>query len=142
MMFYVYRRKGPVREFTDDLIRERLAAMTPDEAWTAILPLTRLGRALGELETVVDVPEDVDLLGIPAGQIDIQRLFYWHVAKAYYVKGLDLEELAHINFDWFAPRNAHRQSPGEVRAWCAEAGLEIERENVQEAGITIIARKR
>jgi arsenite methyltransferase len=142
MMFYVYRRKGPVREFTDDLIRERLAAMSPDEAWDAIVPLTRLGRALGELHTVVDVPEDVDLLGIPAGPIDIQRLFYWHVVKAYYVKGLDLDELAHINYDWFAPRNAHRQSPEEVRDWCAEAGLEIEREDIQDAGITIIARKR
>jgi arsenite methyltransferase len=141
MLFYVYRRKGPVREFTDDLIRERLAAMDPDEAWAAIGPLTRLGRALGELQTVVDIPEDVELLGIPAGPIDIQRLFYWHVVKAYYVEGLELDELAHINFDWFAPRNAHRQSPEEVREWCAEAGLEIEREDVQEAGITIIARK-
>lgn len=141
MMFYVYRRKGPVREFTDDLIRERLSGMTPDEAWEAIGPLTRLGRALGELQTVVDVPEDVELLGIPSGPIDIQRLFYWHVVKAYYVEGLDLDELAHINFDWFAPRNAHRQSLEEVREWCAEAGLEVEREDVQEAGITVIARK-
>jgi arsenite methyltransferase len=141
-LFYVYRRKGPVREFTDDLIRERLAAMSPDEAWDAIVPLTKLGRALGELKTVVDVPEDIDLLGIPAGPIDIQRLFYWHVVKAYYDKRLSLDELAHINFDWFAPRNAHRQSPEEVRLWCEEAALDIEREDVQEAGITIIARKR
>jgi arsenite methyltransferase len=142
MMFYVYRRKGPLREFSDDLIRERLGAMSPDEAWEAIMPLTRLGRALGELRTVVNVPQDVELLGIPAGPIDIQRLFYWHVVKAYYDEDLDLEELAHINFDWFAPRNAHRQSPEEVRRWCAESGLELEREDVQEAGITIVARKR
>jgi arsenite methyltransferase len=142
LLFYVYRRKGPVREFTDDLIRERLAAMSPDEAWEAIVPLTRLGRALGELNTIVEVPEDVGLLGIPAGPIDIQRLFYWHVVKAYYADDLSLDELAHVNFDWFAPRNAHRQSPEEVRRWCAEGGLEIEREAVQEAGITIIARKR
>jgi arsenite methyltransferase len=142
LLFYVYRRKGPVREFTDDLIRERLAAMSPDEAWEAIVPLTRLGRALGELNTIVEVPEDVSLLGIPAGPIDIQRLFYWHVVKAYYADDLSLDELAHVNFDWFAPRNAHRQSPEEVRRWCAVGGLEIEREAVQEAGITIIARKR
>jgi arsenite methyltransferase len=142
MLFYVYRRKGPVREFTDDLIRERLAAMTPQDAWGAIVPLTRLGQALGRLETIVDVPENVDLLGIPAGPIDVQRLFYWHVVKAYYDPDLTLDELAHINFDWFAPRNAHRQSPEEVREWCAEAQLEIEREDLQEAGITVVARKR
>jgi SAM-dependent methyltransferase len=141
-LFYVYRRKGPVREFTDDYVRDRLAEMDPEAAWSAIVPLTRLGQALGELGAVVDVPEDVELLGIPAGPIDVQRLFYWHVAKAYFDPALSLDELAHINFDWFGPRNAHRQSPEEVRAWCAEAGLDVEREDVQEAGITIVARKR
>ena len=141
-LFYVYRRKGPIREFTDDYVRERLAAMEPAEAWEAILPLTKLGQALGELGVQVDVAEDVSLLGIPAGPIDVQRLFYWHVIKAYHDPELSLDELAHINFDWFAPRNAHRQSPDEVRAWCEEAGLDVEREDVQDAGITIVARRR
>jgi arsenite methyltransferase len=140
-LFYVYRRKGPVREFTDDLIRERLGQLDPEAAWSAIVPLSKLGQALGELGAVVDVPEAVDVLGIPAGPIDVQRLFYWHVVKAYYDPQLTLDELAHINFDWFAPRNAHRQSPEEVAEWCAEAGLEIERQRVEEAGITVVARK-
>jgi hypothetical protein len=47
----------------------------------------------------------------------------------------------HINFDWYAPANAFRQSPEDVRRWCADAGLEIEREVVEEAGITIVSRK-
>jgi hypothetical protein len=47
----------------------------------------------------------------------------------------------HINFDWYAPTNAHRQTPEQVRLWCAQAGLDIEREIVEEAGITVIARK-
>jgi hypothetical protein len=88
------------------------------------------------------VPEAIELLGIPAGPIDLQRLFYWHVIKAYHDPALSLDEMAHINFDWFAPRNAHRQTPEEVRSWCAEAGLEVEHEDVQEAGITVVARKR
>jgi arsenite methyltransferase len=140
-LFYVYRRKGPIREFTDDHVRELLQGLDPQEAWERLMPLTRLGKALGDLHVEVDVPEDVDLLGIPAGRIDVQRLFYWHVFKAYHRDDLDLEELNHINFDWYAPRNAYRQSPEEIRAWCLESGLEIERENVQEAGITIVARK-
>jgi SAM-dependent methyltransferase len=140
-LFYVYRKKGPVREFTDDHIRERLAALPADQAWQAILPLTRLGEALGKLGATVEVPEDVGLLGIPAGPIDVQRLFYWHVCKAFYHPDLTLEEMAHINFDWFAPRNAHRQTPEEVRQWCAAAGLDVERETVEDAGITVIARK-
>ena len=140
-LFYVYRRKGPIREFTDDYIRERLQELAPQEAWEAVMPLTRLGKLLGDLEVEVDVPEDIDLLGIPAGKIDLQRLFYWHVLKAFHHPDLTLDELNHINFDWYAPRNAHRQSPSEVRAWCAEADLEIEREVVEEAGITIVARR-
>jgi arsenite methyltransferase len=141
-LLYVYRRKGPIREFTDDLIRERLQELTPEEAWEALLPLTKLGRALGELDVEVDVPEDVELLGIPAGRISVQRLFYWHVFKAFHHPEMTLDELHHINYDWYAPRNAHRQSLEEVRSWCAEAGLDVERERAEPAGITIIARKR
>ncbi len=46
----------------------------------------------------------------------------------------------HVNFDWFRPLNCHRQTPDEVRQWCQEAGLEIERMDLQEAGITVVAR--
>lgn len=106
-----------------------------------MMSLTKLGKALGELNVQVDVPEDVTLLNIPAGRIDIQRLFYWHVFKAYYHSELNLEEMNHINFDWYAPANAYRQTPEEVREWCKKAGLDIEHEQVEQAGITIIARK-
>jgi SAM-dependent methyltransferase len=140
-LFYVYRKKGPLREFTDDHIRGLIQDMAPEQAWRAMEPLTRLGVALGRLGVEVEVPCDVDLLGIPAGRYDIQRLFYWHVAKAFFHPELSFDELNHINYDWYAPANAHRQTPEEVRAWCAQAGLEVEREHVEEAGITVIARK-
>jgi len=141
-MFYVYRRKGPIREFSDDFIRAKLQAMPPEEAWHAMEPLTSLGIALGELDAEIDIPEAIDLLDIPAGRINVQRLFYWHVAKMFYRPDLTLDEMNHINFDWYAPANAHRQSPEEIRQWCVDAGLEIEREVVEEAGITLMARKR
>jgi arsenite methyltransferase len=140
-LFYVYRRKGPIREFTDDYVRDLLQGLEPEEAWQRLMPLTKLGKALGDLHVEVEVPEAVDLLEIPAGRIDVQRLFYWHVLKAYHRDEYDLDELNHINYDWFAPRNAHRQSPEDVRRWCSEAGLEIEREDVQEAGITVVGLK-
>jgi arsenite methyltransferase len=139
--FYVYRRKAPIREFTDDYIRERLQEMTPEQAWDAMKPLTRLGIALGELGAEVDVPEDIELLGIPAGRHDVQRLFYWYVCKAYHRPEFTFEENNHVNYDWFAPANAHRHTEDELHAWCEEAGLTIEREVVQPAGITIVARR-
>lgn len=140
-MFYVYRRKGPVREFTDDYVRDLLQSMTPQQAWEAVEPLTQLGIALGELNAEIDIPQPIDLLGIPAGRIDVQRLFYWHVAKIFHRTDLSFDEMNHINYDWYAPANAARQSPEEVREWCTEGGLAIEREVVEDAGITIIARK-
>lgn len=140
-LFYVYKKKGPIREFTDDYIREKLQPMMPEEAWKAMEPLTQLGISLGELNAEIDIPRPIDVLGIPAGRINVQRLFYWHVAKMFYRPDLSFDEMNHINFDWYAPANAARQSPEEVSAWCAESGLTIEREVVEEAGITVIARK-
>jgi len=140
-LFYVYKRKGPLREFTDDYVREKLQPVLPDEAWKLMEPLTQLGISLGELNVEIDIPHAIDLLGIPAGRVNVQRLFYWHVAKTFYRADLTFDEMNHINFDWYAPANAARQSPEQVRAWCKEAGLEVEREVVEDAGITIIARK-
>jgi arsenite methyltransferase len=140
-LFYVYRRKGPIREFTDDYVRDRVQSMSPDEAWQAMEPLTQLGIALAELDAEIDISQPIELLGIPAGRISVQRLFYWHVAKTFYRPDLSFDEMNHINFDWYAPANAHRQSPEEVRSWAAAAELVIEREVVEDAGITVIARK-
>jgi SAM-dependent methyltransferase len=142
LLFYVYRRKGPIREFTDDYVRDKLRDLPPDAVWEALRSLTQLGIALGELDVMVDVGQDVELLDIPAGRYSVQRLLYWHVLKAFYRPGSSLEELNHVNFDWYAPANAHRQSPEEVRAWCEDAGLDIERELVDLPGITVIARRR
>lgn len=140
-MFYVYKKKGPIREFSDDYIRAQMQDMTPEEGWAAMMPITKLGKVLGELDIEIDIPERIDLLGIEAGKINLQRFFYWHVLKSYYRPEYTLDEMNHINFDWFAPKNAFRQTPEQVRQWCAEAGLDIMREQVEEAGITIVARK-
>jgi arsenite methyltransferase len=138
---YVYAKKSPVREFTDDHVRSVVSDLDPQQAWDMLVPLTRLGKALGELGAVVDVPEDVKVLGIPKGRIDVQRLFYWHICKMYYRPEFSLEEMNHVNFDWFVPKYCHRQTADEVRSWCEAAGLTIEHLKSEEAGITVIARR-
>ncbi|TAK01677.1 MAG: class I SAM-dependent methyltransferase [Chloroflexota bacterium] len=139
LMFYVYRRKGPIREFADDYVRDRLSRLPPDEAWEALRPLTRLGQALAETGASVTIAEDVPLLEVPAGTYDVQRLFYWHVAKAFWNPEMSFEENHHINFDWYHPAYAHRQSEDEVRAWCVAVGLRITHFNAQESGFTVRA---
>ena len=138
---YVYAKKSPVREFTDDHIRSIVSDLEPQDAWDMLMPLTKFGKALGELDAEIEVPEDVTVLGIPRGRINVQRLFYWHVCKLYYRPEFSLEEMNHINFDWFMPKYCHRQTPDQVRSWCEAAGLTIERLKSEEAGITVIARR-
>jgi SAM-dependent methyltransferase len=140
IMFYVYRKKGPVREFTDDHIRAQLRNLPPDKAWRAIEPLTKLGIALGKLKATVDIEEDIPLPWHQGRQAGHPALLLLNVAKTFYRPEMSFEEMAHINFDWFAPANATakpRPGPSLVpRGW-----LQIEREVIEEAGITIIARR-
>jgi arsenite methyltransferase len=141
ILFYVYRRKAPVRELADEHVRAALAGSSPEQAWDALRPLTRLGQALAELDLEVEVPEDVELLGIRAGRYDVQRLVYWHFAKLYWNPALSLEENTHVNFDWYHPRYAHRHTEDDVRGWCDALGLEIVRFDAQESGFTVRARQ-
>ncbi|MBI5740640.1 MAG: class I SAM-dependent methyltransferase [Nitrospirae bacterium] len=142
IMFYVYRKKAPAREFADDFIRERLKSLSDEEAWEKLLPLTKLGKIIGDLNIEMEIDEDIDMLEIPKGRYNIQRFFYWFFLKMYYDEKFSLEEMNHINFDWYRPLNCHRHTPEEVRQWCAEAGVVIERMDVQEAGITVVASKK
>jgi arsenite methyltransferase len=135
----VYRRKSPVREFTDDYVRQAIAHLTDEEAWEAIRSLTRLGQALSELHATVVLEEDVPLLGIGAGEQDVQRLIYWHFAKLYWNEAWSFEENVHVNFDWYRPQYAHRQTAEEVQQWCEEAGLSIVWFHQQESGFTVRA---
>ena len=138
-LFYVYRKKGPIREFTDDYIRDAIAKMTPKEAWESLRSLTELGQALAELKTEFEVPNDVPILGIKAGRFDIQRFVYWNFAKMFWNPQLSFEENHHINFDWYHPKYAHRQTEEQVRQWCDEAGLTVTYLNAEEAGLTVRA---
>ncbi len=142
LAFYVYRVKAPAREFLDDHIRGLVADLPPSEAWERLMPLSRLGKALGELQTEITVPETVDVLGIPAGTYDIQRLFYWFFFKAYYTPTLSLDEMNHINFDWYTPKNCHRHTPEEVQGWMRDLGFDVTWIRSEESGITIVADRR
>jgi arsenite methyltransferase len=141
MMFYVYRKKGPIREFTDDYIRGVVSRLDPGEAWDMLRPLTRLGQALAELHAEVEVPEDIPYLGIKAGRCDVQRLIYWHFAKLFWNEAFSFELNNHVNFDWYHPRYAHRHIEEEIRRWCNEAGLSVIHFDVQESGFTVRAIK-
>ncbi len=140
-MFYVYVKKAPIREYTDDLIRKEISSMDNEEAWEALLPLTKLGKKLGELNIEIEIDDDIPYLGVNKGKHNLQNLFYYKVLKAYYRDDYNLEEMNHINFDWFRPTNCFRHTPSEIKNFCKKANLKIERMHIGESGITVIAKK-
>jgi hypothetical protein len=138
--FYVYRKKAPIREYADDYIRNFIQDIPPDKAWEMMEPLTKLGKALSDLKTEIDIVEDVPVLGIKAGRYDVQRLIYYTMFKCYWNDRLSFDENVCINFDWYHPRYAWRHTEEEVRKWISDAGLRLVHENIEESGITIRGR--
>lgn len=138
-LFYVYAKKAPIREFTDDLVRQSIAGLSNDEAWEALMPLTKLGKTLGDLNIEIEIEEDIPYLGIHKGKHNLQRFFYYKICKTYYRPDYSLDEMNHINFDWFRPFNCHRHTPDEIKTFCERAGLNIERLHIEDSGITVIA---
>lgn len=124
-VFLVYRKNGPVREFTDDHIRAALSTLPPEEAWEALRSLTRFGEALSKVDATVDVPEDIPYLGVPAGRYTVHQLVYDHFVKAFSRPGWSEDESVHVSFDWYHPAYAFRHTEQEVREWCADAGLRV-----------------
>jgi SAM-dependent methyltransferase len=139
--FYVYKKKGPVREFCDDHIRAQTVRMSPDECLKVSEAITKFGKMMSDLKLTIDVPEDIPLLGIKAGKQDLQRFIYWNVFKCYWNDTMDWDSNVITNFDWYHPLHAHRHSQDEVETWCKEERLSIEHMDVQESGISVRARK-
>ena len=141
IQFYVYRKKGAAREFTDDYVREQLRGLSDQDAWEVMRGFTRLAKALAGVKADVDVPA-VPMLGIAAGKLPVQRFVYWNFAKLFWSDEMSFEENVHVNFDWYRPVYAHRQSEADVRGWCEEARLDVTRFNEQDSGYTVVATKR
>ncbi len=137
---YVYKKKAVIRESTDDEIRHRISKLPIDEALKVCEGITRLGRTLANLNVSVDIKEDIPVLGITRGKVDLQRFFHWNVMKCFWNEEFDFFTNNIINFDWYHPEYCFRFEPDEFRSWFA-AGFEIEAWDVQEAGISCRARK-
>ena len=139
--FYVYRKKGPIREFCDDYIRERTVPMSPDECLRVSEAITKFGKALSDLNVTIEVPEDIPILELKAGQYDLQRFLYYNVFKCYWNDTMSWESNVITNFDWYHPFHAHRHTVEEIRDWCEQEGLVIEHLDEQESGISVLGRK-
>jgi SAM-dependent methyltransferase len=138
---YVYRRKAPVREFTDDYLRERLSGLPYEQAMEVCRKIAELGRALAGLTATVRVPA-IEPLEIEEGEYDVQRFVYHFFMKCFWNDELDAEANASINYDWYHPDVSSRHTVDEVRLWFADADLKVVHEYTDPYGITMRGARR
>jgi len=135
LMFYVYKKKAPVREFVDDLIREHLAGSDPTKCLEYCETIADLGRQLREANVTLTFKKDIKFLGIEKGSFDLQRWFYWTIMKCFWDDSEDALTSTLENFDWYHPPLAHRHTVDDVRLGMANAGLSIESIVEHDSGI-------
>jgi SAM-dependent methyltransferase len=137
---YVYKKKAPLREYADDYIRDQISELPYDEALKSMHGLTELGRVLSELDVKVRVP-DVPVVGLEAGEYDVQRLLYHFFLKCFWNPSMSFADNAAVNCDWYHPQLCSRHTAAEVHGWIADAGLTTVHSCVDHYGITVRATK-
>jgi ubiquinone/menaquinone biosynthesis C-methylase UbiE/uncharacterized protein YbaR (Trm112 family) len=138
---YVYKKKGPVREFCDDYIRNHATNLSAEACYDFSKAVTRLGKSLSDMNAEISIPEDIPYLELKAGKHNLQRFIYWNMFKCFWKDDYDFETNVMVNFDWYHPQYAHRHMPEEVRQWFQDMNLDILHFDVIESGISARGRK-
>ncbi len=134
---YVYNKKAPVREYVDDYIRNKTVKMSVKECTEFSKQMAFLGKSLAQLKKKIKIPQDIPLLGVKAGEYDVQRFVYWHFLKCFWDESDNFERSVGVNFDWYSPKFAFRHTPKEVKTWFKEAKLKITNFKEIESGISV-----
>lgn len=121
--FYVYRKMGPARQFSDAHIRENFMPLQAEQCYEACEGLTELGRELSRLKATITLEKGVPVLGIPPGTHDVQRLLYYNFVKCFWNEAFDFETNNMVNFDWYHPHNAWQHTQEEVESWLQELSV-------------------
>ena len=139
---YVYKKKNPMREYADDLIREQTVKMSEKECIKFSKDMTELGRSLSKLKKKITISRDIPILGIKKGTVDVQRFIYWNFLKCFWAEDGNYERSVGVNFDWYYPKFAFRHTLKEVKEWHKEMNLKIIHKDVSDSGISVTAVKK
>lgn len=137
---YVYKKKAPIREFSDEYLSKQISKLEYSEAMKKCEQITRLGESLYRQNIVVHIPE-VEILEIPEGEYELQRFLYHFFIKCFWNDSLSFDANNAINYDWYHPQNCSHHTLDEVRSWFKWQNLKIEREYVDYYGITVWGKK-
>jgi len=123
-IFYIYKQKSPLREFSDDYVRKQISNLDYNEAWEKMKSFTDFGKSLSDQKIEIDISSNIDLLGIKKGKYDLQRFIYDFFFKCFWNNswGYDYSNL--VNVDWYHPKYCWRHTENEIESWCDEFNLE------------------
>lgn len=141
ILFDLYKKAAPIRDFCDDFVRSKVSDLKPEEAYNEIMQITKLGEALMAQNIKIKVPCDIPMLEIKAGEYDLQRFFYYKILKMFWNDGMSLEENHIVNFDWYYPKISPRFTEEEVKVILSELNVEIVDYKATEGGIGAIIKK-
>ncbi|MBS1652576.1 MAG: class I SAM-dependent methyltransferase [Bacteroidetes bacterium] len=133
---YVYKKKAPIREYTDDFIRNKIAGMSYEEAMEHCNQITEFSKNISKQKEEFYCPE-IELLGISAGNYTPQRFIYHFFMKCFWNGELDFNQNSAINYDWYHPQNCTRHSIDEIKGWFKTNNLEVTRSYEDFYGITM-----
>lgn len=140
-LFYVYKKKSPLHEYSDDYIRSLISDLSPEVAWKSLEPLTKFAKEISEQKITIKISEDLDLLGIKSGEYDLQRFLYQFFFKCFWNEKWGFEDSNMVNFDWYYPKYAWRQTEEEIKHWCEELNLKIQYIKERDSGYTCLVQK-
>ena len=138
---YVYKIKGPIREFADTFIRKSTVKMTEQQCIKFSKDMALLGKNLSKIKKTITIPRDIPVLQIKAGTYDVQRFIYWNFLKCWWSNDVPFEQSIATNFDWYFPEYAYRHDQKEVKKWFKDSKLRIVHFNEIESGINVTGKK-
>jgi SAM-dependent methyltransferase/uncharacterized protein YbaR (Trm112 family) len=141
IVLYVYVVKGPIREFSDDYLRDMFTRAPLEDCLSFSERMAQLGRSLSRAGATVQIETDIPELAIRRGTYDVQRFIYDHILKCFWNSDYDFETNVMVNFDWYRPVHAFRFREADIRGWCDQEGLELQHIDVSPSGISTIMQK-
>jgi ubiquinone/menaquinone biosynthesis C-methylase UbiE len=124
-IFYIYKKKSPIREFSDDYVRNQISNLSYNDAWEKMRSITDFGKSLSNQKIEIFIPSDISVLGIKKGKYDLQRFIYDYIFKCFWNDswGYDYSNL--VNIDWYHPKYCWRHTEEEIRSWCHDLDLTV-----------------
>jgi hypothetical protein len=133
---------GAARQFSDAYIRDQFTKLTPKECYVVCEGITELGRELSRLNARIKLEKPIPVLGIPAGEHNVQRLLYYNFLKCFWNDAFDYDVNNMVNFDWYHPHNAWQHTEEEVRGWLSSLGVnEYQVNDANPNGISVLLTK-